>query len=447
METLDDRLQKRIHVSLYALVFLTVILGLSVLLEGCTDTCEVENEYVYYEPVYTTLDELRASVELTEPQIVRGVGKIYIKGSWLFVNEPGKGIHIIDNTNPSSPEAKHFLNIPGNYDLAVKDNTLYADSFIDLVALDISDINNIQEKGRLTNAFSPYNTLGIPFDAVKGLITDYTERRDVKVYETDCNVNMQPWGGFYCGDGIALMSSVQFDKSAAIAPGTGSGPGVGGSLARFTINADHLFTLDAGEVKSINITSANEPKLAGHTTVSWDMETIFPYKNNLFIGSRTGMYIMDITTPASPVQLSKYEHVRVCDPVVVQNDLAYVTLRSGTQCEGFANQLEVIDITNLQQPKLLAVHEMTNPHGLGIDKTTLFVCDGDDGLKVFDASDIHQIKAKLLAHFKDINAYDVIPFNNILIMLGEDGIFQYDYSNPKDIKFLSKIAISNEANQ
>ena len=53
MDTLENRLQKRIHVSLYALLFLTVLLGISVLLEGCTDKCEVTNEYVYYEPVYS----------------------------------------------------------------------------------------------------------------------------------------------------------------------------------------------------------------------------------------------------------------------------------------------------------------------------------------------------------------------------------------------------------
>jgi hypothetical protein len=84
---------------------------------------------------------------------------------------------------------------------------------------------------------------------------------------------------------------------------------------------------------------------------------------------------------------------------------------------------------------------MTNPHGLGIDNSTLFICDGDDGLKAFNASDINTIDKNLLAHYKDINAYDVIPFNNTLIMIGADGIFQYDYTNPKDIKLLSTIAV------
>lgn len=446
METLDTRLRKRIHVSLYALLFLTGLLGLSVLLESCTDTCEVKNEFVYYAPVYTSLAELRSAVEIIEPQPINFAGKIYIKDEWLFINEPGKGIHIIDNTHPAAPHIRHFLNIPGNYDLAIKGNILYADSYIDLVSIDIADLNNIRESSRLENVFSNYNTLGFYVDASNGLITEWQEKKDVKVYESDCDANIQPWGGFYYERGIAVNSSMKLNTSAAIAPGNGSGPGVGGSMARFTIHSDYLYTLDGGDVQTINISSASAPVIEGRTSIAWDMETIFPYNENLFIGSRSGMHILDLSNPAAPVKISTYEHMRVCDPVVVQENLAYVTLRSGTECEGFTNQLEVINIENLLAPQLIKSYQMTNPHGLGIDQNMLFICDGDDGLKVYNASDINNIDKNQLAHYDSINAFDVIPFNNTLIMLGADGIFQYDYSNPEDIKYLSKLTITNGVN-
>ena len=86
METLENRLQKRIHVSLYALLFLTTLLGLSVLLEGCTDKCEVTHEYVYFEPVYTTVEEIRTQTEVTAPQTITSVGKMYFKDGILYVN-------------------------------------------------------------------------------------------------------------------------------------------------------------------------------------------------------------------------------------------------------------------------------------------------------------------------------------------------------------------------
>ena len=82
---------------------------------------------------------------------------------------------------------------------------------------------------------------------------------------------------------------------------------------------------------------------------------------------------------------------------------------------------------------------MKHPKGLGIDTKTLFVCD--DGLKVYDATDPQKIMANLLAHYPGMNGYDVIPFNNVLMMIAEDGIYQYDYSQLPDINFLSKLPV------
>src|SRR5690242_2559472 len=111
MDTLDNRLQKRIHVSLYALLFLTVLLGISVLLEGCSNSCETTQQYVYYEPVYTTVEQVRAQISLEAPRQISAVGKIYYKDGYMYVNDPGAGIHIIDNRDPSHPVVKNFLAI------------------------------------------------------------------------------------------------------------------------------------------------------------------------------------------------------------------------------------------------------------------------------------------------------------------------------------------------
>jgi hypothetical protein len=446
MDTLENRLQRRMHVSLYALLVLTVLLGISVLLEGCSDKCDIKTEYVYLEPVYTTVQQLRESIEITAPEPLHGVGQLYLKDNLIFVNDPGKGIHIIDNSNPSQPLPKKFLKIPGNFDLAIKGNILYADSYVDLVAFDISDINSVEETGRLEGVFKNYKSFGFITDAQCCVITDWTEKKNITLSESDCDVSLQPWGGVFLENGIAVRADMlaSFSSKAAVTPGTGSGPGVGGSLARFTINGDHLYMLDGGDLQVADITVERTPVAKNRSHIAWDIETIFPYKENLFIGSSSGMHIMDVSSPESPVKLSTYQHVRSCDPVVVDEKYAYVTLRSGTSCQGFTNQLEVIDVSNLSSPQLLKTYAMTNPHGLGIDDETLFICDGNDGLKAFDASDINTIDKNLLAHYKDIDAKDVIPYNDNLIMIGEDGIFQYDYSNPKEIKLLSTIAIQHE---
>jgi hypothetical protein len=445
METLDVRLQKRMHVSLYALLFLTVLLGISILLEGCSDSCETKIQYTYFEPVYTSFDEFRASAKLVEAQPLTTLGRIYIKDNFLFINEPGKGIHIVDNSDPEAPVIKSFLNIPGNFDLAVKGTSLYADSYIDLVVFDISEINNIHEVNRLENVFYNYNHLAdFPMDPQRGFITGWSEKEAMEVTQSDCsNNNVQPI--VYLSEGIAVNDAGQFNsafyKSLALAPGNGSGPGAGGSMARFTISNNYLYALDAGYVQPFDITTTTAPVSKEESYVAWDIETIFPHSTTLFVGSSSGMHILDVSNPSSPLKLSTYEHIRSCDPVVVDDHYAYVTLRSGTECQGFTNQLEVIDIENLQNPQLISTHFMTNPHGLGIDQNTLFICDGDAGLKVFDAEDVNAISSNLLAHYDNINAFDVIPFNNVLLMIGQDGLFQYDYSDPKDIKFLSHLPV------
>jgi hypothetical protein len=443
MDTLDHRLQKRIHVSLYALLFLTVLLGISVLLEGCANTCETTQEYVYYEPVYTTVEEIREQVALEAPRTITTVGKIYYKDGFMYVNEPGEGIHIIDNRNPSQPVAKNFLVVPGNFDLAIKGNTLYADSYVDLVALDIANPTLVKEVGRLNGVFKSYSVMGMTADINCCVITSWKEMKSVSVTQSQCGMVTQPWGGFYYNNGVAFTADAAsvLSSKTAIAPGNGSGPGVGGSLARFTISNDHLYMLDGTEVISVNVVSEKAPRESSRTAVNWDMETIFPHSDKLYIGARTGMYILDISSPEAPSMLSTYRHITSCDPVVVDDKYAYVTLRSENMCQAGANLLEVINIENPQQPTLVKSYAMSNPHGLGIDENTLFLCDGDDGLKAFDATDVLNINNNLLAHYKGINATDVIPFKNLLMMIGEDGIFQYDYSDPKDIKLLSQINI------
>lgn len=443
METIENRLQKRIHISLYALLFLITLLGLSVLLEGCTDKCEATNEYTYFEPVYTTIKEIRESVSILSPQPIHAVGKIYFKDGIMFVNEPGEGIHIINNHDPANPIPVRFLKIPGNSDLAIKGNTLYADSYVDLIAFDVSNILSIQEVNRLEGIFKNYRGLNYAIDSKCCVITDWKEKKKIYIQESDCNSveGVMPFEG-----GIAVRADIyaNFSAKAAITPGTGSGSGVGGSLARFTISGDHLYLLDGGDLQTVNVRDEVNPIAKTRTYLSWDIETIFPYKTNLFVGSSSGMHIIDISSPQSPVKLSTYQHVRSCDPVVVDDAYAYVTLRSGTACQGFTNQLEVIDIKNLRAPQLLKTYPMTNPYGLGIDNKTLFICDGKDGLKAFDATDINTIDQNQIAHYKDISALDVIPLGNILMLIGKDGIFQFDYSNPKDMKILSKIEVSNE---
>jgi len=176
------------------------------------------------------------------------------------------------------------------------------------------------------------------------------------------------------------------------------------------------------------------------------METLFLLEKNMFVGTTTGMLIYDVTDATKPKQISSYDHITACDPVVADGEYAYVTLRTGTRCANGQNLLEVIDISSITNPYLLKSYPMFNPHGLGTDGDLLFICDGSAGLKIFDKSDPLDIINNKLAHYPDFYAFDVIPMDGILMLIGEKGIYQYNYSDPKNIVQISHIAIIDGGN-
>ena len=168
-----------------------------------------------------------------------------------------------------------------------------------------------------------------------------------------------------------------------------------------------------------------------------DVETLFNYKDKMFMGTPTGMLIYSLEDPLAPKYRSSVSHVFGCDPVVVEDDLAYVTVHSGNTCGQNTNELMLIDVSDVDQPNLLVTYGMKCPKGLGIDNGTLFLCD--EGLKVFNAKDPMTLMANQLVHYAGMEGYDVIPFKNTLMMIADDGLYQYDYSNLQAISQLSKL--------
>jgi hypothetical protein len=220
--------------------------------------------------------------------------------------------------------------------------------------------------------------------------------------------------------------------------------GVGGSMARFIINGDHFYGLNQNNMQVINIEQPYRPMAVSKIEMERTVETVFIENNYLYIGTQTGMLIYDISNSGAPLYKSEYNHFQSCDPVVVKDKLAYVTLRAGNRCGNWQNLLEVIDLQNIMLPTLLKSYPMTEPYGLGLDNKTLFVCDGKAGLKIYDASNPYQIDQHILKQYADLNAYDVIPLGDILILIAEDGLYQYSYANLQDIKLLSKIPIGGK---
>ncbi|MGL4630714.1 MAG: LVIVD repeat-containing protein [Leadbetterella sp.] len=241
-------------------------------------------------------------------------------------------------------------------------------------------------------------------------------------------------------EGDSLRNGTSADTYST--SGVDNSGGRGGSTARFTIVNDYLYTVDNNTLKAFNISDVKNPTLTATTQINALAETIFPFKNHLLIGTRTGMFIYNLNTPEKPQYLSNYTHFVSCDPVVAEGNYAYVTLRNGTPCQRGQNQLDVLDISNLSKPTLIKSYQMINPHGLGTNKNILFICEGNNGLKVLDKSDPFNIKE--IQFLKDIKSVDVIPLTDRLIVTGDGGIRQFEYTQKGEMKLLSKINIENE---
>src|SRR5665647_3663824 len=124
------------------------------LLVGCDDKVTETVTYKINEPVFMSSETFRSSVKVTsEPQKITNYGKICFYNGYLYISESEKGIHIIDNRNPASPQIVGFIELLGNADLSIRNDRLYADSYIDLVWFDISNPALPSLTGRLDSIF------------------------------------------------------------------------------------------------------------------------------------------------------------------------------------------------------------------------------------------------------------------------------------------------------
>jgi hypothetical protein len=364
--------------------------------------------YTVYEPIYTSRASALAAINGNPVQGIDSAGKIYVQGSYIFISDPNKGIHVIDNRNPAHPVQAAFLSIPGNQDIAIKGNTLYADMYDALLAIDITDLHHVKITHQLEHLFimrQYVNGYQITNDSV---ITGWTKK-----FSKTPPVNSPFCPGCVFND----MAPATYSSSAA--------KGIAGSMAKMIMFKDHLYALSDGHsLQIINLDDAAQPTLSTRMTAGFDLETIYPFQNKLFLGSTAGVYIYDLSNPEAPVANGTFWHGKSCDPVITDGDYAYVTLHEGTFCGGASNELDVVNVKDITHPTLVRVYPMTKPMGLTKDGNLLFVCDGP-GVKVYNASDPNALQ--LLKTIGEGNAYDVIASDKHLLMSSDRGIYQYDY--------------------
>lgn len=230
------------------------------------------------------------------------------------------------------------------------------------------------------------------------------------------------------------------DKMAADSAAYNPSSGTGGSMARFTIVGNYLYTVDKSDLKVFDIADPSNPVFKQTVPVGFAIETIYPFGDKLFIGSTSMVHIFSIANPAQPQKLSEAISptvLRRCDPVVAKQNVAYATLRTNGVCGGTNSILAVYDITDIKSPVQRNAISVSEPYGLGYSGNVLYVCDKVSGLLVYDISKPYE--PTLIKNVDDGDYIDVIPFGNVLVCWVTNGMLLYNITEPANPQLLTQI--------
>lgn len=395
---------------------------------ACNDE-EGNNETAKFAvPIVKTLSEIRNSITIESAQPTQSDGKIYVTQNLLFYVAQESGIHVFDNSNPQNPQNMIFINLEGVHDIAIKGNYLYADNFVDLVVFDISDLNNITLVRTVENVLEFYPAY--PEEAEFYAYDEYPGVNEIMVgFRIETRKKPDYNEVMLANDAFALLES-----------SSGGTIGTGGSFAKFQINNNALYTVENFELNVFNISNPTQTFFDKSIYMTEWMgggifETLFKQKEFLFIGSTNGMYIVNAFDEFNPYFVSGFSHATACDPVVVHANTAYITVRGGSTCGAIEDQINVIDITNIENPTLISTYLLNQPYGLGIRNNVLYVC-ADGNLNVFDATNSAEL---VLQNTYNDQVKDVIALDTHLIAVGTNKIVQYNYGDNHTLEVISTV--------
>jgi len=413
---------------------LLLFISLIMLSIGCTnDFGTTEVTFTRATAIYGDVGEIRSTPLVADIQTINNPGKVFLGNDHLLIGEEEKGIHVYDNSDPASPRPLYFLNVPGNKEFYVEGNVIYAESYYDMIKIDINDLNNPIVSGRVEN----YNNYWSNIEQDKVIIGFEKRTVTIKVDDDD----QAFWNAYHGHDEVYYdYHHNVIPHSAVPVSFAGNGSSVG-SVNRIVKAQDHIYMINSNVL--FIFSDDGTFSYVSDMWVSGQMETVFPQDEQLFIGARNSVSILDISNAANPSKLSEFFHSAACDPVYPYGEVAYVTLRTGDDdfCPGEENSLVTLDITNLQNPTQVNEFDMQSPYGLMIKGDVLFVAEGTSGLKIFDIED--RLQPKLLKSITSIDTYDIIAHPNqegILLLAEPDGFGQYQLDSDFNLSPISRIA-------
>ena len=389
------------------------------------DISTAELTFVKATAIYGDLSDQRQTPLKGELQDLVDPGKIYVSQDLLLIGEEGRGIHMYDNTDPENPTPLSFIEIPENKEFYVNGNTIYAESLYDMLKIDITDRKNPNLEKRIENAFAT-PSLNDKGEAIIGF--EFQEVTEELTEDSDF------WQLAFNQQTVYLDYKNRIIPSSAVPSSfAGSSGSSIGTVNRIALKDDYVYVISS-EFMSV-FKDGQGFELVSTQQVGWQMETIYPQDDALFVGTRNSMQIFDITNPEQPIDIGWFSHATACDPVLPVGDIAYVTLRTGdeAECPGDENALVVVNTSNLNSPFQVQSINMVSPFGMTLIGNNLFVGEGENGLKIFDATDRSNLVE--IKYDTSVKAYDIIahPFkSNLILIASPNGFGQYEVDNTND---------------
>ncbi len=315
---------------------------------------------------------------------------IYLYDSLLLISDRSTGVHVYSVADSKAPRRKLTIPIQGNSGVAIKDSIIYANSYGSVLAIRLYD-----------------DTLYEVTSVIGG-----TDRYQHQHYHS---MGHDTRGGFGCASTPVAMES-------------SAGGGTGGSYAVFAVIDSFLYYIEHDYLFTMDITDPAKPREISQTHVDWSIETLFPTRSHLYVGGTTGMYVLDRSDPGNPVKVGTFSHIRSCDPVVVQDTIAYVTLRGGGNCGGSSNLLFSLSIADPANPRQLDQVPLSSPFGLSIRDSLLYVGQDLNGYSLWDVSDPYALTRVI--QWDTPRAIDFIWHGSTLYVMEIDGVKIFDVTDP-----------------
>lgn len=375
--------------------------------------------------VYGDIDSLRNTPLVGASRNIGNSGKIFVGEDFLLIGEKDQGIHVFDNTNTSAPVPVGFINLPYTEEFYVEGDIIYAESHYDFLKINIADIYNPKLMDRVEYAFG---------EAIENADGEVLLGFTYKVSTENFELNSPE------AEALSESSYLYYNYMNELIPLSsvpssfaGSGSEIKGTLNKIAVHNSYIYVIGNTTIYTFR-DDVSAVTYIGESEIGNEMETIYAENNNLFIGTKFSMIVASVSNPSNPTYISEYNHPTSCDPVYPNGNVAYLTLRTAdfSGCAGDENTLVVLDITNVNSPLEIDQITMDSPYGMALIDNKLFVGEGENGIKIFDAT--NPAALNMLSSNASILAYDVLAhptLPNVILTTGDAGLQQYtiDYSD------------------